>query len=294
MMLEGKRLYQFMAVVPNAVLLILLAYRFEGVSSGASLWTGIIITAAAIVPLLLLGGYMAATGRGQSLVAGFNTMSAERKAAYDGRLVARATGWVVIDISLPLLIGMLAVFLFRDIWVFWASFLLVMVLTVVLLVYMNTGGRYLRDPRVRPERLPGMSRRGKLAVAAVLIVVTAVTVGGVYALMQYGSVDAELGEERLKVDAPSLHVSVRYDDIVSVELIPDMDTGFRTMGFGGSHIRSGLFSNGLFGDYDLASNTGVALHIAVHSDRARVLAFNLATYEDTESFYLELLDRLPV
>lgn len=291
-MLQGKRLYQFMAVIPNAVLLLILAVRQEGIVGGASLWTGMAITAVAVVPLLILGAYMAATGRGRMLIAGFNTMTRDQQALYDGDRLARAVGWFIIDITLPLLIGLSAIFLFRDTLVSWTAFIVMTVILFAILIYMNTGGRYLRDPGVKPKPSLNISSRGRIAVVIAVIAVTAATIGGVYLLSQHGSVDVGLGDDRLSVDAPSLNVSVAYADIESVELSYDLSKGSRVMGFGGSKVSSGLFHNSLFGDYDLGSYNAVDLHIVVHSAGNRVLVFNQDSADGTVALFDELNGRI--
>lgn len=287
---KEKRLFVLLLIVSTISPLVLMLTRMGSLTSGYSIWIGFLMIAI-FVPIIALGVYMAFTGKGQSLISGYNMMSKENRACFDGRALAKATGWVLLIICIPVLIGMVAIFFFDDLLTLLFSTALAIILAVVLLVYMNTGGRYLKDPTVRPKS--SLSKRGKIVICVVVAAIAVVSIVGIYALTQSGSVDAELGDDELHVSAPMLDENISYDDIGYVELKQNLDLGYRASGFAGSHVLSGLFHNDLYGDYHLGAYKSVDLYIVVHYNN-EVLVFNQDSVADTTSFYEDLLIKLAV
>ena len=149
------------------------------------------------------------------------------------------------------------------------------------IVYMNTGGRFLKEGATDPKllRTEEDKKRERQTLYALLVlgaIITAVIVIVLVLVAPAGGVDASLQDDGLKVDAPMVNKLIPYDQIDSVELRDDLDIGRRVGGFGGTNIRSGNFNNDEFGRYVLASYNDVPLHIVVRHSGG-ILAFNLST-----------------
>lgn len=248
-----------------------------------------------MLPIMAMGVYMWATGRGASLVAGYNTSPRSVQEQYDAEKMVRFVGKLVFFGSIPMLLAMESIFILSEMWVFWALLAVSMAIFIGGAAYMNTGGRFLKEGAVDPRLLitdedKKSNRQMLYGLLAISGIVTVVIVIIVLLVAPGGSVDAELLDEGLHVDAPMVNELVRYEDIGSVELRDDLKTGRRVGGFGGDNVRSGNFQNDEFGRYTLASYNDVPLHIVVyHSDE--VLAFNLETVEATQAMYDQLVDK---
>ncbi len=286
---KDTRLYASLLAVSTILPLISLLLNKGNLTSGLSIWIGVIMVLI-FVPLILMGVYMAVTGKGQSLISGYNMMSKDQRSLFKGKELAKAVGWVVLIICVPILIGMIAMFFFVDYITMFLSIVLGLILIVVMLIYMNTGGRYLKDPNVKPRS--SISKKGKIGICVAVVIIAIVSICGIYMLTQYGSVNASLDEDSLHVDAPMLDENISYTDIDYIELTEDLDLGYRASGFAGSHVLSGLYHNDLYGDYHLGVYKSVNIYIVVHHG-GDVLVFNCDSTEDTAAFYVELFNKVP-
>ena len=86
------------------------------------------------VPLLM--------GKCAGLVAGYNTMSPEEKASWDGPALARFTGKVLLVIGLLTLILMPIMCVYEAVWLTVAYTVTVVGLGVFAAVWCNTGNRF--------------------------------------------------------------------------------------------------------------------------------------------------------
>lgn len=246
-----------------------------------------------MLPIMAAGVYMWTTGKGEWAISGYNTMPNSQKEYYDSELMSKDIGKLLFVIGLVCLVGFSLIFYVpRGTLVMIGTIVLMIVVFVVYAMYWK-GGRYLKDPNVRP---PSASKEDKkkqyihigagVGVAAVILVIVFMFVG-------MGSVDATLDDEKLHIDAPMVNRSIYYEDIVDVELRYDMDYGSRIGGFGGTNVSSGNFNNAEFGDYTLAIyNSARSVCIVVEPESGKMMVFNQGSVEETESFYLELLEKL--
>ena len=132
----------------------------------------------------------------------------------------------------------------------------------------------------------------RLIVAGVGIVSIVAAIAVFFVLFSAGHVVATLDDDSLCVDAVMMHEDVLYTDITLTELRENMDYGERRAGYGGMGYLSGKFSNSEFGPYLLAVHSDVSKAIVVTYGPGDHLVFNLASNEETESFYADLLSRL--
>lgn len=249
-----------------------------------------------MVPIIGLSAYMWATGKGASLIAGYNTSPRAVQEQYDSEKMARFVGKLVFFSMIPMLLALESIFILNYSWPFWVLLAASMAIIVVGIVYMNTGGRFLKEGAMDPKLLiteedKKSNRQMTYGLLAITGIVTVVIVIILLLVAPAGSVTASLEEEGLKVEAPMVNDLILYEDIASIELRDDLDTGRRVGGFGGENVRSGNFQNEEYGRYVLASYNAVPLHIVVHHSGG-VLAFNLETEESTRQMFDQLQAKL--
>ncbi len=249
-----------------------------------------------MVPIIGLSAYMWATGKGASLIAGYNTSPRAVQEQYDSEKMARFVGKLVFFSMIPMLLALESIFILNYSWPFWVLLAASMAIIVAGIVYMNTGGRFLKEGAMDPKLLiteedKKSNRQMTYGLLAITGIVTVVIVIILLLVAPAGSVTASLEEEDLKVEAPMVNDLILYEDIASIELRDDLDTGRRVGGFGGENVRSGNFQNEEYGRYVLASYNAVPLHIVVHHSGG-VLAFNLETEESTRQMFDQLQAKL--
>ena len=278
-------------LTPTALIVLMAVMGSDAVDI---LFNGIVLFS--MFPLIAISAYMWATGKGASLIAGYNTSSMAVQEQYDAEKLARATGKLVFFSMIPMLLAIESIFLLDDMWPFWVLFAISMAIIVIGIAYMNTGGRFLKEGAMDPKLLiteedKESNRQMLYGLLAILGIITVVIVIILLLVAPGGSVTVELLDEGLHVDAPGVNELVRYEDIESVELRDDLNIGRRVGGFGGDNVQSGNFNNEEFGRYTLASYNDVLLHIVVYHS-GEVMAFNLETVEATQAMYEQLRTRL--
>ncbi|MFK8795064.1 DUF3784 domain-containing protein [Planococcus plakortidis] len=106
--------------------------------------SGTLIIGGGVLLLVLLGLYML-QGKGTFLIAGYNTMPKEEKAKYDGPAMARFIGKLLIALAFSMLFWLAGALLEKS-WMFYIGVALFLGFTGAALIYMNTGGRFLKQP----------------------------------------------------------------------------------------------------------------------------------------------------
>ena len=101
---------------------------------------GWIITGVIAIPFIVLS-IVLLNGKGAFLIAGYNTMSEEKRATYDEKALCKAVGWLLIIITVLMFLFPLAISL-QQMWLFWVSFILLFALTIGFAIYANTGNRF--------------------------------------------------------------------------------------------------------------------------------------------------------
>lgn len=92
--------------------------------------------------LMLLGLYML-QGKGAFLIAGYNTMPKEQQAKYDGPAMARFIGKLLLALASCMIVWLVGL-LIGESWVFYIGLALFLGFIGAALLYMNTGGRFLK------------------------------------------------------------------------------------------------------------------------------------------------------
>jgi len=237
---------------------------------GESLMSTWIITGIIAIPFLVLAVFLL-NGKGAFLIAGFNTMSDEKKAAYDKKALCKAVGVLLIVLSVLMMLFPLAIEL-NAMWLFWVIFALFMVITIGFAIYANTGNRFRKDPAAIDPDKNGESQpvtRGKKTVIIISVIVTAVILIAVCVMFYFGERDPAV-----TVHDDGIHISAMYgltvekSDIAEITLINksmiEIGIGIRTNGYGGiGNALKGNFNSPEHGNHLLFvyASTSPTIHI---------------------------------
>lgn len=97
-----------------------------------------------VMLLFLITSIFLLQGKGAMLISGYNTMSAEGKAKYDEMALCKATGKLLLWITLSIAIIFTGDFLQLD-WFLNIGISFMIAVIIIGLVYMNTGNRYKKN-----------------------------------------------------------------------------------------------------------------------------------------------------
>ena len=94
-----------------------------------------------VLALFAVLGIIFAMGKGANLIAGYNTSSPEEKAKYDEKKLCKGMSKLMLAYALCWLV-IASSEIFKKTSLLWAGIALFTVITIVALIYMNTGNRY--------------------------------------------------------------------------------------------------------------------------------------------------------
>lgn len=101
---------------------------------------GLVITSAIGLICLIMSVVMIA-GRGESLIAGFNSLSKKEREKCDGKRLSRFMGFIMLPISI--MFPLISVCVIFGVWWFPILFVAVIVaLLIFAIIYVNTGNRF--------------------------------------------------------------------------------------------------------------------------------------------------------
>lgn len=122
-------------------------------------------------------------------------------------------------------------------------------------------------------------------VCASLLIISGITVG-IFSFA--GNVDVEVTESDITVDSMFMNVTLGFKEIISVDLVKDIDYGSRVVGVSNMKIKSGTFENGEFGKYHLAVYKDVSEAIVIRTvDETYVI--NQSDSGSTSELYRSIL-----
>ncbi|WP_416144792.1 DUF3784 domain-containing protein [Planococcus koreensis] len=104
-----------------------------------------IVPLGVIILFLILSIYLL-QGKGAMLISGYNTMSKEDKAQYDTVALCKATGKLMLGVTVSISL-IFAGDLFHQNWLFIVGTVLMIANIVIGLIYMNTGNRYKKNQK---------------------------------------------------------------------------------------------------------------------------------------------------
>ena len=110
--------------------------------------------------------------------------------------------------------------------------------------------------------------------------------------MVVGDVNVNFGTESFTVGASfSETLTIRYDEVDSVEYREKADIGVREMGFGSPRLSTGVFQNKEFGRYTLYAYTNGEGCVVLRKGE-EVLVIALKTAEETKTIYDQLAAKI--
>ena len=197
-----------------------------------------IISGFVIVPIFISAIFLL-NGKGAFMIAGYNTMSADKKAQYDEKALCRFIGWLLIVVSFCMILFTAGMCL-ELVWVTYCGAIFILFVVISGLIYANTGGRF------HINNAPGIivdgneSQKPSTAKAALITVavVSALAVVAVSTMLYYGEREpvVRIFGESIQIKA-MYGLSVDFADIASITLaensMSDIGIGRRTNGYGG-------------------------------------------------------------
>ena len=237
-----------------------------------------------IVLMLVMAGFLL-SGRGASLIAGYNMLSAAQRANYDEKALCRFVGWLLIAIcdSMGLIwLGMH----FNISWLMVIGITLMITLPIAGAIYMNTGNRFLKEG-AEPQAAAGVKKMSRRTLVLVCVI-SAVTLVGVGALFIAGEREprVEINQDSLRIRA-MYGLEVDFADISGITLLEqsmrEIGPGRRTGGYATGSALRGHFTSGL-----LFVNPESSPTIRIERERGPNIYISLRGSEATRVLYSEL------
>ncbi|WP_083389010.1 DUF3784 domain-containing protein [Planococcus maritimus] len=100
--------------------------------------------------LVLLGLYML-QGKWMFLIAGYNTMPREEQKKYDSLAMARFIGKLLLALAFCMILWIAGIWSGES-WMLYIGVALFLVCIGAALMYMNTGGRFLKQPSIKEHK----------------------------------------------------------------------------------------------------------------------------------------------
>lgn len=166
----------------------------------------------------------------------------------------------------------------------WAMVSLIFILVVVPIVYSYLYYRkQLREGASDIKPLP-KTKANKIATIISSVVVGIILIFTGF-IMFSGKIDVEYGEEGFSIYADYWNdISVKYDDIKSIEYRENDVVGIRTYGFSSASLLLGAFHNEEFNNYTRYSYTKCEAAIVLNVD-GKILVINGIDKESTKEIY---------
>jgi len=253
---------------------------------------GWIITGIIALPLVILALFLF-KGKGAFLIAGYNTLSDDKKAEYDTKALCKAVGWLLLLLAFFMMLFPLAIST-EITWLFWVSFVPIMILPFGFVIYANTGNRFRKTPppdgsTAIVEKKP-MSRVKKLLLI-IFILLSAQLCIGIGIMIYHGETDPKVSVTSDSIKISTLFgTDISFSSISDITLIPknmrEIGIGRRTNGYGSDGMSlKGTFQSIEHGHqllfvYSISSPT---IHISINRGVDVYISFRDS--EKTDSVY---------
>ena len=247
-----------------------------------------------LVPLLIAAAFLL-NGKGAFLIAGYNTMGADKKRKYDEKALCRFVGWLIIAISVFMALIMIGAYL--DIgWMLYSGLALSLLVIPAALIYANTGNRFrINDDREISVAEVSPTKTASKIITSIVSIISVVTLVVVGVLFIYGA-----REPVINVDDGGVHIKAMYgltvdlSEITEINLLDssmkDLGPGQRTNGYALGGTLKGHFKSDNLGEILLfvEAQSSPTLHIG--RDGARDIYISFQDGEKTEALCQELLE----
>jgi hypothetical protein len=236
-------------------------------------------------------------GKGAFLVAGYNTMSKDKKAKYDEKALCRFVGWLLIAISFSMLLFPAGIY-FKITWLTYFGIAVILLGTIGAVIYANTGNRFQKNANseVSSKNINNTSKLKSAKSTIIAVSVISVTVFiAVGVLLYQGGKDPVFNIFDDKIQIKALYgLSIDFSDITEITLIEksmsDIGIGQRINGYGGigEALKGHFKSNGL-GETLLFVQSKSSPTIRIERRDKKDIYISLRNGDNTEQLYHELI-----
>jgi len=198
---------------------------------------GWIIIGVIAVPFIIMAIFLL-NGRGAFLIAGYNTMSDDKRAEYDEKALCKAVGWLLLSIVAPLILIPITV-QFEIFWLLWLSIGFVTILPFAFVIYANTGNRFRKsplpgDPDVKAEKKP--MTIGKKVGLIIFTLLSVQLLIGIGIMIYQGESDPRVSVYNEGIRIRALYgTEVIFSNVSEITLVPEsmaeIGIGNRTNGY---------------------------------------------------------------
>jgi hypothetical protein len=251
-----------------------------------------------VIPMLVMALFLL-NGKGASLLAGYNTMTAKEQALYDEKALCRSAGWLLIAISactVPVLIGIA----FGMMWLVSVAVVLIFVIIVGYLVYANTGNRFRKKETLnvlivdKGHSPTGTSKRTLIAVA----VISGVTCIAVMPMLFVGAKEPVVNVLDNGVQIEAMYgLTVDFSDITNISLVEasmdDLGVDDKTNGYALRGDLKGHFRSDSLGDILLFAQSKSSPTIRIERNGEEDIYLSFPDSEKTETLYRKLTEAFP-
>ena len=236
--------------------------------------------------LLIIPSVLLLFGRGAFLIAGYNTASPEKKAAYDEQKLCRVTGGGLLVCGILLLLW--AILGENAPPAFAAVFTVVTLLDVAATIWLSNT-RCWRNSQ--PPEITEADRRKSRRITVAVTVFTAAVMIPVCIMLFTGRITPEYGEDAVLIRASYWSdLSIRYEDITSIEYRAEDVPGSRTGGLGSFRLLLGSFRNDEFGSYTRYTYTDCEACVVL-TERGKTVVLSGENTDATRAIYDALCRR---
>lgn len=138
-------------------------------------------------------------------------------------------------------------------------------------------------------------KKKNVVLGVILTVIVLLISGGITLYVHLyagsGSVEVELAEASVFVEAPYCKVTIAYSEIETIELRTELDRGKRTKGLSSSEMKSGNYKNEEFGDYLCATYTSSDVYIVIKRGNEKTVVLNQTDNAATEALFRNIQEK---
>lgn len=221
------------------------------------------------------------SGRGSSLIAGYNTASAKERARYRGKRLCRVIGGGMAVITL--LLAFTAFFRGNIPQLFYQLIPVVLLLAIaVMFILVNT---ICKSDVVSADEIPEEKAMKYVWLFPVVILAFC----AVFFLT--GKVEIVIEDEMLRIEASYWgDMDIYLSGIQEISYLDNLDIGKRTSGVGSVRLQEGHFKNEEYGSYTLYSYTGCESYVILETGTG-IVVVNQKTAEETRKLYEQIVEK---
>jgi hypothetical protein len=197
---------------------------------------GIIFSVLVYVPMVILAVFLL-RGKGAFLLAGYNTMSEEKRAKYNMPEICRFFGRVLIVFMALFLLSHVAI-LSGISWLYTVGIVLAIVILLGACIYANKSKRFRKSDANTDENTISESKVKSKATKLVAIAISVVAVVAVGIMFIYGEMEPVVDIHSNSIQIRAMYgLRVDFNEIADISLVENsmraIGVGTRTNGYGG-------------------------------------------------------------